>query len=197
MLCIDDVYTHTIMIQKSKFICRLVPIHDLNLVSVFLEDIKIEYPGATHYCYAYIYNGYKRCSDDGEPSGTAGMPILNILEKKELDHVLCVVVRYFGGIKLGAGGLVRAYANSVLETIEHSVIQDMIEGYVLRISYPYQDTKMVEYLLKNYSVYDKVYGDMVFCNVLISKEGVDAFKEMLPGSVSVEIIKDTYVVRPL
>ena len=83
----------TIEIQKSKFICILFPLSSIEEVKVNLAEIKEEYKGATHYCYAYIYNQIKRFSDDGEPGGTAGMPILKVLENQELNHVLAIVVR--------------------------------------------------------------------------------------------------------
>ena len=121
----------TIEIQKSKFICILFPLSSIEEVKVNLAEIKEEYKGATHYCYAYIYNQIKRFSDDGEPGGTAGMPILKVLENQELNHVLAIVVRYFGGIKLGAGGLVRAYTNSVVESLNQAEKINLISGKII------------------------------------------------------------------
>ena len=108
---------YEIVINKSRFIGILCPVSDVEEVSLYLEEAKELYPGATHYCYAYIIDAFKKASDDGEPSKTAGMPMLNVLEKNGLDHVLAIVIRYFGGVKLGAGGLVRAYSQSVVETL--------------------------------------------------------------------------------
>ena len=117
MKTIED-SNYTIVINKSKFICELLYINNQDEIDSKLKDIKHKYKGATHYCYAYIYDNNKRFNDDGEPGGTAGMPILNVLENNNLNHVLCVVIRYFGGIKLGAGGLVRAYTKSASEVIK-------------------------------------------------------------------------------
>ena len=118
MQSISQKVLSTIEIQKSKFVCILIPLNKLEDVKIELENIKKEYKCATHYCYGYIFDQMKRFSDDGEPGGTAGMPILKVLENHSFNHVLAVVVRYFGGIKLGAGGLVRAYTNSVVDAIE-------------------------------------------------------------------------------
>lgn len=104
-----------LVINKSKFISYKFDLHSLEDVKAFLNDLKKEHKKATHICYAYVFSGdvvSEKCSDDGEPSGTAGYPILNVIKKKGLKNVMVVVVRYFGGIKLGAGGLTRAYTKS-------------------------------------------------------------------------------------
>ena len=137
-------------IQKSKFYCVLTRIDSLEQVSTKLDEIKREYKDATHYCYAYILDNYKKCSDDGEPSGTAGLPILNVLEQNDLNHILCVVIRYFGGIKLGAGGLVRAYSKAVTTSLDKITLISLIEGYKLTITTTYENTKYLDYLLKKY-----------------------------------------------
>ena len=97
MKIIKNNYDNEIIIKNSRFICYLVRIDSTNVDDI-LSDIKSMHPKATHYCYGYIYDDYKKSSDDGEPGGTAGLPILNVLEKEDINHVLAVVVRYFGGI---------------------------------------------------------------------------------------------------
>ena len=102
-------------ISKSKFYGYKYGINSATEVKTILDNLKLEHKKARHFCYAYIVddNGAKeKASDDGEPKGTAGMPILNVLKHKKIRNVLLVVVRYFGGIKLGAGGLVRAYTKT-------------------------------------------------------------------------------------
>ena len=102
-------------INKSRFIAYKLELTSLDAVKPFLEKLKKEHKKARHVCYAYVYNKEvvsEKCSDDGEPGGTAGYPILNVIKKKNLTNVLVAVVRYFGGIKLGAGGLTRAYTKS-------------------------------------------------------------------------------------
>ena len=109
---IEKTATYTEIIKKSKFITYLYPLTSLEHAKNIIEKHKQEHADATHVCYAYILDNLKKESDDGEPSGTAGIPMLQVLEKNNLNHVLCIVVRYFGKIKLGAGGLVRAYTHS-------------------------------------------------------------------------------------
>lgn len=139
-------------INKSKFYCYIFKINNKNDINEKIELIKKQYKDATHYCYAYILDNAKKFSDDGEPSKTAGMPILNVLEKKELDHVLCIVVRYFGGIKLGAGGLIRAYTNSVVNTISDDNIKELHNGFKIKITFSYDNLKYIDNLLSNYDI---------------------------------------------
>lgn len=102
-----------IVIKKSKFIGEKFSVKSLDEINKILLNIKIRHKKATHICFAYKFfdnNNYEKAFDDGEPSGTAGKPILNVINKKGENNILIVVVRYFGGIKLGAGGLIRAYS---------------------------------------------------------------------------------------
>lgn len=107
--------SYELEINKSRFIAYKLELSSLDEVKPFLEKLKKEHKKARHVCYAYVYNKEiisEKCSDDGEPGGTAGYPILNVIKKKNLTNVLVAVVRYFGGIKLGAGGLTRAYTKA-------------------------------------------------------------------------------------
>lgn len=106
------------VIEKSKFICYCFVVHSLQEVEACLSKLENEHIGATHICYAYKLLGYEKCSDNGEPQGTAGKPMLDVIKKKDISNVLVAIVRYFGGIKLGAGGLVRAYSNCTSNGIE-------------------------------------------------------------------------------
>ena len=112
--------TCTLEIKKSKFIAYYYEVDSTKEVKKILEYLKKEHKKARHIPYAYKIDQEIKKSDDKEPSGTSGMPILNILEKNNLNHTLIAVVRYFGGIKLGAGGLIRAYSNAVKEVIKTS-----------------------------------------------------------------------------
>lgn len=118
---------HEIVIEKSKFICTLKKVQDETEAQEFIKAIKKEFWDATHNCSAYLIDDLvQRSSDDGEPSGTAGLPMLEVLRKNKLTNTAAVVTRYFGGIKLGAGGLVRAYTNSVAEAVKESGIAQKI-----------------------------------------------------------------------
>lgn len=159
--------TSTLVIQKSKFITELIKINTKEEALLKIENIKNNYKGATHYCYAYIIDHYKRFSDDGEPNGTAGMPILNVLENNDLNYILCVVVRYFGGIKLGTGGLVRAYTKAVTTGLENNKIKEIEPGYKIKITFPYDYSKLIDNLLKN-EIIQKEFNELIEYEFLIS-----------------------------
>lgn len=118
MYIINKDVENEIVIKKSRFITKLYYIENVNNINDIIDNLKKEYKKCTHICYSYIIGPNIKAVDDGEPSGTAGKPILNVLQKKDMTNILCVVIRYFGGIKLGAGGLVRAYTKSASEAIK-------------------------------------------------------------------------------
>lgn len=137
----------TIEITKSIFHSIMRHVDNVDDAKAFFQEIKDEYPNATHYCTAYVIgkNGeYGHYNDDGEPSGTAGMPMFDVLRKNELTNVAVVVVRYFGGIKLGAGGLVRAYSKSVSENLRVAEVIDIIEYKFIKLSFDYSLLKLIE-----------------------------------------------------
>lgn len=112
--------TSEIIINKSRFIAYSYDLNDISEVDNILSKLKKEHKKATHICYAYVYSRdavREKACDDGEPNGTAGYPILNVIKKKNLTNTLVAVVRYFGGIKLGAGGLTRAYTKATAEVL--------------------------------------------------------------------------------
>lgn len=152
MKSIKENITNEIVINKSRFITTLIKINNIDEIKSTLENIQKTYKDATHYCYAYIINNKEKCSDNGEPSGTAGLPILNVLKQNNLTNILCIVIRYFGGIKLGAGGLIRAYSTSTSEALNKTKIVNLINGYNLTIEFPYENLKQINYLLKNIDI---------------------------------------------
>lgn len=167
MYTIKDDVTNEIIIKNSKFICVIYKPYNINDIDIYINKIKEIYKDATHYCYAYIINNNKKFSDDGEPSGTAGSPIMQVLEKNNLNYVLCIVIRYFGGIKLGAGGLVRAYTKSVSECLKKANIKKLIPGYNVDIIFDYNQINTVDYILKNHSILLKKFEDNVTYNLNI------------------------------
>lgn len=169
MKSISDKKVTLLEINKSKFYCIISYINNIDEVSGILDSIKNEYKDATHYCYAYICDQVKRFNDDGEPGGTAGMPILNVLESNNLNHVIAIVIRYFGGIKLGAGGLVRAYTNSVSDTLKLCDIVDLINGKKVKIEFTYDNLKQVDYLLKEYEIINKEYNNNIVYTINIDE----------------------------
>lgn len=136
MFTIVKDFRQEIVIEKSRFICTLKKVNSEAEAQEFIKAIKKEFWDATHNCSAYIVDEMaQRSSDDGEPSGTAGLPMLEVLRKNKLTNTAAVVTRYFGGIKLGAGGLVRAYTNSVAEAIRATGIAQKV--LVSRFSFMY------------------------------------------------------------
>ena len=161
------------IIKKSKFICRLYYVNDIYEINSILEDLKKEYKDATHICYAYVIDNKEKACDDGEPSKTAGMPILEILKKKDLNNVLCVVIRYFGGIKLGAGGLIRAYSNSVRKTIDKVDIISYKKYIEVSIEVNYDNKKLLESIVKDYEVINKDYKDTIVYKIRLEESQKD------------------------
>lgn len=168
MKSIKENVHHKIIINKSEFICELIKITDYNKVLEKLENIRKKYKDATHYCYAYIIDDKKKSSDDGEPGGTAGVQIMDTLNMFDLNYVLCVVIRYFGGIKLGAGGLIRAYRKIVSDTLKQASLLELVDGFQIVVEIPYEKKKDLEYLLKDH--YKKEYKENVIYTIECTKE---------------------------
>ena len=156
---------------------------------------KKEFIGASHYCYAYICGNMKKCSDDGEPSGTAGMPILNVLEKRKLNNILCIVIRYFGGIKLGAGGLVRAYSNAVIEALKQTSIISLVPGKEIICTFAYANEKQVQYLLELALIKEKCYLEEVIYTVELSDEQYEKIIKVLEKYASTRVYKEILVKK--
>lgn len=126
----------------------MIHVESVEEAEKIIKEYKKRYYDARHNCYAYILNTetlLKKASDDGEPSGTAGAPILNVLERNELCNVIAIVTRYFGGILLGTGGLVRAYTSAVTKAVEKAKIIEMIAGYEIEIITNYQNIENIKY----------------------------------------------------
>ena len=142
-------YTSEIVINKSRFLGFARFVEQQDEAEDFLKDLHQKYSDARHICYAYKLLNTAKQSDDGEPSGTAGKPILNIIEKKGLQNIIIVVVRYFGGIKLGAGGLLRAYSNTATETIDSAEIVEYENAVKYSLILPYSDYENFLNKIKN------------------------------------------------
>ena len=181
---------NTIIIKNSRFICILRHIDDVSNVNKYLNDAKLKYKDATHYCYAYIINNISKCSDDGESSGTAGMPMLQVLKMNNLNNVLCIVIRYFGKILLGASGLVRAYTKSVTECLANH-IKEYTLGYNVTIMFDYDNLNTINYLLKSDSVISKKFEKRVSYNINIDNDTFNKLKQL--NNCEIIINKDIYL----
>lgn len=141
---------YTLIVSKSRFITTLMPISDYDDAIIKAKQIAKKYSDATHNCYAFICNDtatqVKFC-DDGEPQGTAGLPMLEVLKKRNVYLTLAVVTRYFGGIKLGAGGLVSVYSTSVAQALDNANLLYMQEGFCVQVDCDYNFYKKLEELI--------------------------------------------------
>lgn len=179
--------------KKSKFIANLIYVESEEEAVNKIKEIKKKYYDARHNCFAYrVWNGdtiIQRSSDDGEPSGTAGAPMLNILEKNNIANVLVVVTRYFGGILLGTGGLVKAYSEVTLKAIEENELEEREQGYEVLFILSYQNVKQVEYFLKinNIKVIKREYLDNVMILVELSKNKYGKIESEFPKNVNENI----------
>ena len=170
---------YEITIKNSKFIGVIIPIESINDVKDNLNKIKEEYKNATHYCYAFNLINDKGFSDDREPNKTAGIPILDVIEGNDLVNVLVIVIRYFGGIKLGPGGLIRAYSNTTKEVINKSTLVDLINGYYASITFSYSLEKEVNYILRNSIIKDKIYKEDCTYIIEVTKDVLDNIKPIV------------------
>ena len=164
---------NTIVIEKSKFITYLKRVRNEDEYKAFLAEIKKKHYDASHVCSGFICKNIKRSSDDGEPSGTAGVPILSTLEKANLDEICALVVRYFGGVKLGAGGLLRAYSNSVSEALKTAQLIEEIEYPVYELKLSYEMANKIEHFLKTQTIYlDTKYDTDITFNFCLKQENL-------------------------
>lgn len=174
-------------IRKSRFITCIAPVRTETEARAFIEEIRHRYPDCSHVCTAYsIQSGtIQRSSDNGEPAGTAGVPMLEAVRKSGIEDICCCVVRYFGGIKLGAGGLIRAYSSSAAQAIALSPKVIDVPVQVLEIHYPYSMQGTLEtWLRKNGTIEEILYGEDI--QVLYKTELADAqakIKDITHGEV--------------
>jgi len=160
--------------KKSKFIAYIKPVYSKEEAEHFIEKIKRMHPQATHNCSAYAIkeNGkeFFKTDDDGEPSGTAGKPMGDIIQYMEVQNLVVVVTRYFGGIKLGAGGLIRNYAKACKLAILEAGIVDYIKKEILVIEFPYEKVGEIDRLLSQSVVLEKSFLDRVVYRVEVEEE---------------------------
>ncbi len=167
--------------KKSRFIATVQSVRTQEEADEFLARIKKQYWDARHNCSAMILGErgeFTRCSDDGEPSGTAGRPMLSVLSGQELTDVCVVVTRYFGGVLLGTGGLVRAYSKAVQEGLAASTLAERIDGFRLRIRTDYNGFGKVQYILGQHAfpVTDTAYTDAVEIETMIAGQDLKRLK---------------------
>lgn len=190
-----------ILIKKSRFIGYSKPVDTEEEALEFIGEIKEKHKDATHNVYAYVIgeaSNIQRYSDDGEPSGTAGIPILEVLKKEELRNTIVVVTRYFGGIKLGAGGLIRSYIKGAKVGLDASKIVEKVLYSRIKFTIEYTLYGKVEneLLAKDYKVEDIVYDEAVNLVVLCRKENsdqlIDLIKNLTSANMTHEYLEEEY-----
>ena len=187
MKIIINELTNTTIINKSKFIGITKKVMNKDEIEKTLKEIKDEYPDATHICYAYRLPNTEKYSHDNEPMGTAGIPILEVLRKNDITYVVAIVIRYFGGIKLGSNGLIRAYSSSISQLIKDN-IKDIEYGYLINIITDYSDIDQLNYLLKNDTIISKDYQDKINIKAIVNKKTLEKL-----SNVSYQIIDEKII----
>ncbi|MBR1867826.1 MAG: YigZ family protein [Clostridia bacterium] len=198
--CVYKNFKEEIVIERSRFITEVFPVDNEEGARNKIEEIRKLNPFATHNCFAYIVEkgAIARFSDDGEPQGTAGMPILEVIKNKNLVDTLVVVTRYFGGIKLGAGGLVRAYSGSAASAINKAGIRNYVFSEYLKIDFSYD--KYAGFLkfkeTNKCKIVDQTFAEDVSLTVAVPNEYKDIFRERLTdfmsGKLAISRLKDGF-----
>ncbi|MFS0787773.1 YigZ family protein [Shouchella sp. 1P09AA] len=175
---------HEIVIQKSRFIAHFKRTKTEQEALDFIQEIKKEHWNATHNCSAYLIGEQdliQKANDDGEPSGTAGVPMLEVLKKRSLKNTAVVVTRYFGGIKLGAGGLIRAYGSSVSEGLNHVGVVNRTLCYTMETTIDYTWLGKIENEVRQslYPLKEITYADLVTIHVYVEANNVEAYHEWM------------------
>ncbi len=184
-----------IIINKSRFISTLLPVFSEENAKEELLKIQLKYKDATHNCYCYIVGdtaNVLKFSDDGEPTGTAGVVIYDVLQKNSLTNVLCVVTRYFGGIKLGAGGLVRAYSSSTARAVDLINKVPIYEQIEVALNFDYTYLNIIENRLENYEITEKEFLNDVYIKLKMPKDEFEDLEDNLKN-----ITKNTITIKTI
>ena len=178
-----------IIINKSRFITYLYKVKTKDEVLNYYNELKNIYKDATHICYAYIIDNEIKYYDDAEPNGTAGMPIYNVLKQNNLNYIVCFVIRYFGGIKLGAGGLVRAYSNSASLCLKKTKIIKLEKLTKIKLTIDYQTLSTIENIINKDNILDKDYQDNITLTILVNKQELNNINSY---NLKYEILEENY-----
>ncbi|MEV7802904.1 YigZ family protein [Microbispora sp. NPDC088329] len=179
---IRDIVEHEIEIRRSRFICALAPAASEQNAREFVAERRRLYADATHNCSAYVIGeGVRRADDDGEPGGTAGTPMLEMLTRRGFADVAAVVTRYFGGVLLGAGGLARAYGGAVGETLDRAEVVEMVPASVVTVSVGHAQAGRLESDLRAspYALRGVDYGARVAFEVAVAEDRLPVFEEWI------------------
>ncbi|WP_201508340.1 YigZ family protein [Psychrobacter alimentarius] len=178
--------TARLEIKKSEFIAYAYPVTSREQAMFHVEQLREQYPDARHFCWGYIIGDPDNTTsagfdDDGEPSGTAGRPILNVLQHKSIGNVIIIVVRYFGGIKLGAGGLTRAYAGAAQAAVDEMTLNPYVPMAQIQILAEFATEAQCRYMIENLGghIDDVAYSKQVTLTATLAQADIDSLKERL------------------
>ena len=200
-LTVDGQFENTIIIERSKFICSIKGVNSEEEAKQFVAQVKKQHSLATHNCYAYIADEkglVQKFSDDGEPQGTAGMPILEVLRAKKLFKTVAVVTRYFGGVKLGAGGLVRAYSSCVSACADFSKIVNYVPTIFYQVISDYENYSKILNLTakKGYAITKTDFGDIISLEVAVffenEKDFINNLSDIFRGNFTCKKLEESY-----
>ncbi|MBR6516590.1 MAG: YigZ family protein [Bacilli bacterium] len=178
-------------ITKSSFITYLKKVTSVEEAKSYIKEIKELHPSATHHVTSYLVGPtgeHGHANDDGEPSGTAGLPVLDVFKKNDVTNFVCIVVRYFGGIKLGAGGLVRAYSSSASLALKEAGIAPIINYSKVTLIFSYGYMNIIENKLRQYEIIEKDFTTNVMLTIKIPTQEVDMLKQLLISLTNNQII---------
>lgn len=186
----------TLIRDKSSFIGVLIHVTSVESAKQYLVDIRKQYPKAKHYCYAYVIGGQKKCSDDGEPAKTAGRPLLELLEKKEMDETLLIVVRYFGGVLLGASRLMSTYLETGVQVVSSADTVEIQNRFVYKLVTTYKEFDDLKRIGKTYgfSFENVKYEDKISVDVLGDENSGEILANSFPHS-TIELLGNKKVYR--
>ena len=191
--CLSEGGTGEITEKKSRFIATLKPVETEEEAAAFINEIKKKYWDARHNCSAFVIGEnaqLTRCSDDGEPAGTAGRPMLEVLTGAGLTNVCVVVTRYFGGTLLGTGGLIRAYQGAVKEGLSHCTVVTRMNAFIYTVETDYNGAGKLQYLFgsRNVTVSDSAYGaNVVFTIILLPEQEAEILKQIADATAGAAV----------
>ena len=193
MIFLKEKCVYEYEISKSRFIGVLIPVVSNKDIPALVAELRNKHPKANHFCYGCVtgeHGEYHNSSDDGEPSGTAGVPILNVLKHKNITNCLCVVIRYFGGIKLGAGGLIRAYAKATSISLENALFYTIKKVPTYQLTFDYSLIDKLEHLINNNGfITNKEFGEN--CIYTLYLDNLNVFGEIEHLFINKEYLGET------
>lgn len=203
MNSIQGMVKSELTIKKSTFLGFVFPVESEHDVKRILDDLKRHYAGANHYCYAYCLGeraDHQKYDDNGEPSQTAGFPMMQVLQKQHITNVLAVVIRFYGGIKLGASGLVRAYTKAISTALKDAVIVSPVSIYYTDVTVSFSFSGSIEhYLRETVDVNDVTYATHVTYHISVKKEAFETvartLTDMTHGQAKIDVVDEVLLYQ--